>query len=235
MTCPSCRAGVDVPNELHGKLLRCKTCREEFRFWSDAAGGDRRPRRSQRSRSSPLLSLLIVGGILGVCVVIAVVVVWFIPSKQQGPMDGREALLRAYQPRPLQAGAVSPKHTLAWPRGANARPGRASAVDGPELVIISNLRQVDGPAPNRPTYVFDYEFTGAAYKDTDHFDLVVKTPAGLVNQWIPTEVRQRKGSLSFGFLDAPDANQSLEVWIEWRQLGANMNKPKRVSKAATVG
>jgi hypothetical protein len=159
--CPSCRAEFEVPERLVGKRIRCKTCREEFRVKGSGKSNDYddepRPPRRPKARS-PVVPLAIVGGILGVCLVIAVVIVWLIPQPKSGPENdpvlkrAREMdleKLRVKAPRD----AVLARHLVFHVEAEEQRRGRMQQPkEGPAIATLSNLRPVTGVFP-RPTHV----------------------------------------------------------------------------------
>src|SRR4051812_31161925 len=109
-TCPSCRAEFDLPDRLAGKLIRCKTCREEFRAGRAVArddyDDDPAPRPSGGS-SSVVLVLVIVGVLAIGMLSVGGVAVWYLMSRARpAPM------VRGGVGQVAAAGAVVPDYML---------------------------------------------------------------------------------------------------------------------------
>jgi predicted Zn finger-like uncharacterized protein len=97
--CPGCKAAFAVPDRLDGKLIRCKTCRAEFRVGGEPPPpaddfdeyGEPRPRRRApqgESSSSALPIILAVGGVLFAGLVIVVGLgVWFYADQRGAPAN----------------------------------------------------------------------------------------------------------------------------------------------------
>jgi predicted Zn finger-like uncharacterized protein len=72
--CPGCHTGFQVPEDLQGKLIRCKSCREEFRVGGgrdevrddDDVDAPRRPRRKKKSAAALVLTIVGAVAALGV-------------------------------------------------------------------------------------------------------------------------------------------------------------------------
>lgn len=222
--CPSCRTAFDVPDRLAGKLIRCKTCREEFRVGrgrpaDDRYADDEPPRRPS---SSPLVLLLAIAGAL----VVGVVVVgglgaWFWLRAKPG-------LRPNVNLRPAPAPAVKAEHTLPPPRPAGQFGRPAEVPAGPEAVTLSNPRRVEGSAPGRPTYQVDYAVTGRPPGAREWFYLVAKVPAGLSGVRLFRLADKPQGTFSFAFVPGHDPGRGFEVWIERGPFGKH-DQRQRVS------
>src|SRR2546430_2337639 len=86
-TCPHCRTAHRLGDDLDGRLIRCKSCREPFRVGGDRPDeeyDDEPPPRRRRSRStsSTLVPLLVIGGLLGVgLLIIGGAGIWYVASR----------------------------------------------------------------------------------------------------------------------------------------------------------
>jgi hypothetical protein len=240
--CPGCRESFQVPERLAGKRIRCKTCREEFRV-DDGAEPEEdyhdEPRAQRRqSRSSPLIGLLIVFGILAGCGVIAIVAVVLI-ARRMDDAAPRQPFAQA-QPQ-VQVRKVEPRAMRMNPKGVFARytvmpairPGRSNRpvtpVEGPISVTLTNLRRAESVIPNQPVYQVDYQIEGAPTDEVIWYYLVVKAPASIGEAFLARLNDKSRDTLSFGFVPGGDPGQGFELWIEREPFGKH-DQRKRVSK-----
>ncbi len=237
--CPGCRAAFPVPDRLGGRLIRCTACREVFRVGGDQPAeddyGEPRPRRRPRSSSSVLVPLLVVGGILGACLVIAVVVVIYVAGRDNAvnPVVGPRPQA---QRRQLPPNAVVPNIILspARPAGQGGRP--AEPVEGPVLVTLSNPRRVETNMPDRRGYQVDYQAQPEAPDENVRYYLVAKVPDGVSEALVHSMLRladNPQGTLSFAFFPGRDPGQGFELWIERATVG-KVRERKRVSAVVTL-
>jgi hypothetical protein len=230
--CPRCRAAFDVPDRLAGKLIRCTTCREEFRVKGRPDDDYDRPRRPAVDRSAVNLTIIIVTIVVGLCVVAAVGVgIWVV--------------LRKVNTGPAPPVAVQPD--LPGPAGPGpGRPGGGVRADftfhpqyrvpeapaGPVTVTLSNPRKVAGTIPDRPTYQVDYQFVGGGPGPRDWHYLVARVPRGVCEVNLHG-LSAGNGTLSFGFFPGHTPDGPFEVWIDRRTTAPAVTR-QRVSAPLAV-
>jgi predicted Zn finger-like uncharacterized protein len=250
-TCPSCRATFQVPDDLAGKRIRCKTCGEAFRVAGagreDDYDDEARPRRRRSRASSPLVPLLIVVGIVAGCLLVAGIVVvaveWSIDDKEPP-----QPVAVGGQPRPnVRRVGLGPNKQNAPPRGVAAdrtiytirpirlagRLGRpAEPPEGPIEVTLSNQRREANTAAGRPGIQVDYQTQGVPADGTDQYYLVVKgTAAGEAH--VVKLATSAQGTLSCAFAVGFDPGQTFDIWVEREPIGKSTER-KRVSKPVTL-
>ena len=232
-TCPHCRTPHRLDNDLDGRLIRCKSCGEPFRV----GGGrpvdddDPRPRRRDRSESSALVPLLIVGGVLGVIGISGGgVLLWYLARSSRARPPVMTVQKQMVKPPAM---GVIPDHILPPPRPAGALGAPAEPAEGPETVTLSNPRRAEGIAPGQPTFQVDYEFPGGAPAPNEWHYLVAKVPGGFSETLLHRVRGQPQGTLAFRFFPGHDPGQGFEVWIERRPPG-KPNERSRVSKVVTI-
>jgi len=232
-TCPRCRTAHRLADDLDGRLIRCKECREPFRVGGDRPDEDdeQRPRRRQARSSSPaLIPLLVVGGVLGAAVLIGggAAVWWFMRTQPVPGIHGGGTVRRS------SPNAVIPDHTIFPPRPAGHLNRPAELPEGPEAVTLANPRRVEGLAPNRPTYQVDYQLVvGPPQRGAEWYYLVVKVPAGIGETHLRLPDGRTQGIIAFSFFPGHDPGRGFELWVEREPFG----KPKervRVSKTVAL-
>ncbi|HEY1379385.1 MAG TPA: hypothetical protein VGF55_21465 [Gemmataceae bacterium] len=241
--CPGCRAAFPVPDRLGGRLIRCTTCREEFRVGGGRPAyddeddyGEPRPRR--RRPSSPLVPLLIVGGILGGCLVVAAIAVVLLAGRDKA---ANPVLVRRQQAFPQGPGrqaapnGVVPNVILTPPRPAGQGGRPAEPVEGPILVTLSNPRRAESMMPDRRAYQVDYQTQAEVPDENVRYYLVVKVPGGISEGLLPMLrlTDKGQGTLAFAFFPGRDPGQGFDLWIERATIGKARER-KRVSAVVTL-
>jgi hypothetical protein len=249
--CPGCRARFEVPDRLYGKRIRCLTCREDFPVAGAPSGhgyetyegyDDDASFARFRRTVSPERAVLVVGGILGFCAVIAVgaVALWavFEPDKSAPPGQQRSEVMMKMSAAPRRA--INPNGVI--PR-AFVTPAReklgwrpADPVEGPILLTLSNPRRAESALPGRPAYQVDYQVLGAATNGSGWtYYLVVKVPPGAGEALLPrlSLADEPHGTLSFAFFPGHDPKQGFDLWVEREPVGTPAERHK-VSKPVTL-
>jgi hypothetical protein len=226
--CPGCRAGLQVPDRLAGRKIRCTTCREEFRVGGDEPAEDYedepRPRRRRSKQRSTLVSLLIAGGILCACVIVAGTVVWFLPSKKEPPHDP----MLGVRKRSYPAGTL-PVHFLPPQfRSQEADPPAKAS----EIAVLSNLRPAGPDAYGDAVFDVDYSFSGARPIQADWPTLKVRTPKGTGEVSLALAQIQAQGTWRIALMDVDGKGPrvKIDVWLEKKP----MSKRERITKVITV-
>jgi hypothetical protein len=232
--CPGCRAGLQVPDRLAGKKIRCKTCHEEFRVGGDEPSEeyDDEPRPRRRSKQpSVILSLLVVGGILAFCLIVAVGVILWIAARDQNPQPRRTIVPVPVRPTPT---GVPAQYTL-FPPQPQGRAGRAAnIIDGAPIVEFSNLRRVESQIPNQPTYQVDYKWIGNPPQRSDHYSLFAKTPNGVCETMIHFDAGRMVGDFTFSFFPGHDPGQGFDIWIGQVKAVRGGFENRRLSNAVSL-
>jgi len=243
--CPSCRAAFQVPERLDGKKIRCKTCREEFRVTVDEPDDDYddepRPRRG-RKKSSPLIGLLIAGGIVAGCLVVAVVVVLVIAGamnvKEQKQVFAAQPPQMRGPPQPQAQPAVVRTRTfpdaMVTPMPPTRRIGRpAEPPEGPITVTLSNPRRAEADLGGDPRFQVDFTAQSLPAGGMDWFYLVVKGEKGLGEAHLFRFSDRPQGALTFKFFPTFKPGTTFEIWIEQEPPGKSTQR-KRISKPVTL-
>jgi hypothetical protein len=257
-TCPHCGTDHRLADELDGRTIRCKSCREPFRVGGERPADDRidddydyeneRPHRRPRRRSSGAPVGLIIGIVVGVGVLACGGIVFLsllLPAIQKVRVAAaraqgqRQLPPNAVAPKPFRPNGVVPRYIIRPPRplGAGGRPAEPAA--GPDLVTLSNLRRAEGVAPDRPTFQFDYQFKGGPPAREGRtgppltYYLVVKSPAGISETTILRMDTGVQDTVSFALTPGHTLPAGAEVWIERRPLGQR-DPGERVSNVVTV-
>ena len=233
-TCPSCRAEFDVPDRLAGKLIRCKTCREEFRAGRAVARDDYDDEPAPRASggSSSVVLVLVIVGVLGVGVLsVGGLAVWFLMASKGAPPAAVVTRGRPI-PQPAPNSLVLPDHMLPGPK-APAFGHPEQPADGPILVTLSNPRKMTGPAADRPMYQIDFQWQGQI-GNNDHPHLYVKTAGGIADTILRHDRRKGSGTLSLAFFPGQDPGPGFEVWIARQKLNKHNWEYTRLSNVVTV-
>lgn len=251
--CPSCKAAFAVPERLDGKLIRCKTCRAEFRVGGNRPpAGDvddygepvrRRPRESQSSSALPIIfavvGVLVVGGLAVVGVGVWMYMAAEAP-RNAGPAPWAEPKVVAPRPPvprgetkvlPPAAPQMVPNYTLtSMPANAFGRPEQPT--DGAKVATLSNPRK--GPDfANEPTYQVDSQWQGdpPSLRDRYHFYAVAD---GRVCEAILSAARgSPSGTVTFRFFTGSTPRGKFDLWIARQKPTRGTWEYTRVSNVLT--
>jgi hypothetical protein len=193
--CPGCRTAFEAPDRLAGKLIRCKSCREEFRVRDDRPADDdfeepRRPRKARRQSGGLPLVLAIAGGAV-ILIVLALGAGMFALAKFG---------IRNADPVP---GPPDPVINAEPPAQAVPLPAMTS-----QAVTLSNLRRQGAG------YAVDYAYVGQP-KPGESYTLKVRTATGTGDVRVPFMWRQAQSTIQvkpFGVRRAVP-NGRVEVWL----------------------
>jgi hypothetical protein len=251
--CPSCNARIQVPERLAGRKIRCTTCREEFRVGDvgrprpvEDDYDDDSPRLAPRRRSSsPLMQILvpiiIVGGVLGALVAVAVVVALTMnrPNAQPpiaapgGPLPnvpGQPAVANG----PMQAAEFLTPHTILPPRKPGAFGRSDQPTQGTILVTLSKLRRRDDGDPGRPSYLVDFKWTGQPPRLQNSYLLYVKIGDKMGDAHIHFDEDKMTGKFLFDFFPGSDPGGAFDIWIGKRLLDRGNWTNTRYSNVLTL-
>jgi hypothetical protein len=228
--CPGCRAGLQVPDRLAGKKLRCTTCRKEFRVGGEKPVDDEddRPR---RSRVRPQAAGLPVGVIIGIAAgVLAVVLIGglglYVLTRDK-PLSAARPPERSTGPAPVPTPAHTGPISVRTFRGLTRMNSPASV--GPQVINLSAPRSSGQAYMGARLYEMDYKFEGAQPTSSEFYYLVAKMPNGVSEIPLAALVSQDILHVQF-FSAASEPKGDVEFWIERRPLKGS--KRERVSNVA---
>lgn len=91
ITCPSCDTSYDVADELEGKKVRCRTCKQPVRVQSEPQPRKKRDRKTKRYPS--LWAAIVLYQLIGAVAILGGVLTFFIGIGLQDPIVLGTALL----------------------------------------------------------------------------------------------------------------------------------------------